>query len=84
MESIDNVINLIKLNVHMASIDLKDAFFSDLSTMITKNIWSSYLEICFNINPYLMAMDPLREYLLKYQKYLLNIWNAKVTTQFYM
>ena len=38
MESIDNVINLIKLNVHMASIDLKDAFFSDLSTMITKNI----------------------------------------------
>ena len=38
MESIDNVINLIKLNVHMASIDLKDAVFSDLSTMITKNI----------------------------------------------
>ena len=28
MESINNVINLIKLNVHMASIDLKDAFFS--------------------------------------------------------
>ena len=27
MESINNVINLVKLNVYMASIDLKDAFF---------------------------------------------------------
>lgn len=28
MESINDVINLIKLNMHMASKDLKDAFFS--------------------------------------------------------
>ena len=28
MDSINNVINLIKPNVYMASVDLKDAFFS--------------------------------------------------------
>ena len=31
-----------------------------------------------------MVMDFLWEYLLKYQKYLLDILDAKVTTQLYM
>ena len=58
-ESIDNVINLMKPNVFMASIKLKDAFSQYLSTMIIKNILSAYLEICFNLHPCLMAMDLL-------------------------
>ena len=49
MESI-NVINLIKPNVYMTSIDLKDAFSS-------VPILSLCLEICFNLHPCLMAMD---------------------------
>ena len=52
IESINKVINLIKPNVYTASIDLKDAFFFQyVSTMIIKNILSSYLKICFNWHP---------------------------------
>ena len=82
MVSINNVINLIKLNVYMTSIYLKDAFFSVPIQIIIKSILC--LEICFNLHPCLMAMDFLWEYLLKYQKYLLDIWEAQVTTQLYM
>ena len=38
----------------------------------------------FQFTPCLMAMDFLWEYLLNYQKYFLNNWEAKVTTQLYM
>ena len=57
MESISNVINLVKPNVYMTSIDLKDAFFQYLSTMIIKDILSLWLEIIFNLHPCLIAMD---------------------------
>ena len=69
-------------NLYMTSINLKDAFLSvPIFTMIIKSILNLCLEICFNLHSCLMAMDFLWEYLLKYQKYLLGIWEAKVTTQ---
>ena len=43
MESINNVINLIKPNVYMASIDLKDAFFSQP----IQNNYQKYLKFIF-------------------------------------
>ena len=58
MESINNIINLIKPNVYMTSINLKDAFFSvPIFTMNIKSILNLCVEICFNLYPYLMAMD---------------------------
>ena len=43
MEFINNVINLIKLNVYMVSIDLKDAFFS----VTIHNDHQNYLKFIF-------------------------------------
>ena len=58
METINNAINLIKPNVYVTSINLKDAFFSvPMFTMIIKSILNLCLEICFNLHPCLMAMD---------------------------
>ena len=65
MESINNLINFINPNVYMASIDLKDAFFSGP----IHNVHQKYLKLMFGQ----MAMDLLLEYLLNYQKYLLDI-----------
>ena len=49
MESINNVVKLIKSNVYMASIDLKDAFFSVLiHNDHQKYLKFIYLEICFS------------------------------------
>ena len=59
MEFINNVINIVKPNVYMASTDLKDPFFSVPIHNDLQNILSSYLEICFNLRPCLMAMDLL-------------------------
>ena len=59
MEFINNIINLIKPDVYMASIDLKDPFFCVPIHNDHQNILSSYLEICFNLLPCLMAMDLL-------------------------
>ena len=80
MESI-NVINLIKSNVYTTSTDLKKkAFFS----VPIHNDHQMYLKFLFGnlfqSTPCLM----LNEYLLKYQKYLLDVWEAKVTAQLYM
>ena len=84
MESIHNVINLIKPNVYMTSIDLKDAFLS----VSIHNDHQKFLKFMFGnlfqLHQCLMVMDFLWEYLLKYQKYLLDILDAKVTTQLYM
>ena len=57
MESINNVINLVKSNVYMTSIDLKMHFSQNLFPMIIKSILNLCLEICFNLHPSLMAMD---------------------------
>ena len=57
MESINNVNNLVKSNVYMTSIDLKMRFSQNLFPMIIKSILNLCLEICFNLHPYLMAMD---------------------------
>ena len=51
MESINNVINLIKPNVYMASIDLKDSFFSvpihNYHQKYLKYIFGNLFSICF-------------------------------------
>ena len=75
MESTSNVINLIKPNVYMTSIDLKNAFFSVSIHNDHQKYLCLCLEICFNLHPCLMFMYPLWEYLLKYQKYLLHIFS---------
>ena len=68
----------------MTSVDLKDAFLS----VSIHNDHQKFLKFMFGnlfqLHPCLMVMDFLWEYLLKYQKYLLDIWEAKVTTQLYM
>ena len=84
LDGIHNVINLIKPNVYMTSVDLKDAFLS----VSIHNDHQKFLKFMFGnlfqLHPCLMVMDFLWEYLLKHQKYLLDIWEAKVTTQLYM
>ena len=64
MDSILFIINLIKPNVHIISIDLKDAFFS----IPIQNDHQKYLKFMlgnlFNLHSCLMAIDFLWEYLL--------------------
>ena len=75
MEPINNVINV--SNVYMASIDLKNPIFSVNSQRSSKISWVENLFQFTSIpNGY---MDLLWEYFLKYQKYLMDIWEAKVS-----
>ena len=75
MEPINNVINV--SNVYMASIDLKNPIFSVNSQRSSKISWVENLfQFTSMPNGY---MNLLWEYFLKYQKYLMDIWEAKVS-----
>ena len=57
MESTNNVLNIIILNVYMASTDSKDAFCSvPIHSTHQKNL---HLMTCFNLHAYQMDMDLL-------------------------
>ena len=49
MESINNVLNIIRPNIYMASIDLKDSFLH-LYILLIKNIKNLRLMTCFNLH----------------------------------
>ena len=77
MESINNVINLIKPNIYMASIDLKDASFS----VRIHNDHKKYLKFIFgNFLKFTSMPDgygTVARYLLKYQKCLSQMSNLR-------
>ena len=58
-ESINNVINLIKPNVYMASIDIKDVFFSVPIHNDNQKYFNFIFGNLFQLLPCLMAMDLL-------------------------
>ena len=59
MESINNVLNIVRPNVYMASIDLKDAFFSVHIHSTHQNILNLHLVTCFNLYACQVDMDLL-------------------------
>ena len=74
MESINDVINLIKLNMHMASKDLKDAFFSV----------PIYMDHQKELKFYMCGYDPAMRVFKKYLMFQFHICKNEATHQLFM
>ena len=86
MGSINQVIDIIRPNVYMASIDLKDAFYSiPIHHQNVKSIWNLlFFQKYLNTNACLMFMDQSHASLQKYPKFPFHTYEVKGLYQWYL